>query len=263
MDSGSDTIIVRVHDPATGADSIETHTVSGVNGQLITIDDTWDINPSRDDLYDFGPTGDATKKFRITGISQGGELSHKIACEIYDVDVYGGDDLEPDVPAARYIVPSSSAPSRTRPVTSGQVEDNVVTGSNEGESYDFPMISNLTWGNNDPGAGSVSWSKTDSDDEILVCLNNVTYEITESNTGNIYIYWDESSSTVFSGTDILSETVGPGKWLICVNDNGYAYPNYPFKAIHGAAVQASSILDKILTYDDEILIYDGNILNWD
>lgn len=260
MDSGSDTIVVRVHDPETGADSIETHTVTSVNGQVITISDTWTINPQKDDLYDLGPTADATKKFRITGIGQGGEFSHKISCEIYDANVYGGDDLEPDIPESGYIVPSSSAPSRTRPVTSGEVQDNVITGSDEGESYDFPMISNLTWGDNDPGAGSVSWSKTDEDDDILICLKNITYEITESNTSDIYIYWDESSPTVLQSSSNQNDSVGSGKWLLCINDNGYAYPNYPFKAIHGAAVKASSILDKIVTHNGEIIVHNGNVV---
>jgi hypothetical protein len=261
MDTGTDTIVVRVCDPDTGGDSIEIHTVSSVNGTLITITDTWTINPKKGDLYDFGPTSDATKMFRITGINEGGDFSRTISCEIYDEDVYGGDDLEPDTPESSYIVPSSSSPSsRTRPITSGEIDKFNLDEFYEGENYDFPIITNLAWGNNDPSTGYVSWSKDDSEEDILICLNNISYEITESNSANIYIYWDEASPTVLHETDVLNETTGSGKWLICINENGYANPNYPFKTIHGAAVKAESIIDKIITHNGEIVVHNGNVV---
>jgi len=72
--SAADTIAVRVNHPDTGAETVETHTVLSVDGAEVTITDTWTVTPKRDDLYAFGPTADIIKKFRVVGITQGGDL---------------------------------------------------------------------------------------------------------------------------------------------------------------------------------------------
>jgi len=68
--SAADTIAVRVNHPDTGAETVETHTVSAVSGAEVTITDTWTVDPKADDLYAFGPTAEITKKFRVVGITQ-------------------------------------------------------------------------------------------------------------------------------------------------------------------------------------------------
>jgi len=72
--SAADTLAVRVNHPDTGAETVETHTVSSVDGTEVTIADTWTVTPKKDDLYAFGPTGSIIKKFRVVGITQGSEI---------------------------------------------------------------------------------------------------------------------------------------------------------------------------------------------
>lgn len=72
--SGDDTIAVRVNHPDTGAETVETHGVSEVSGSAVTIADTWNVIPKKDDLYAFGPTTRIVKKFRVVGITEGAEL---------------------------------------------------------------------------------------------------------------------------------------------------------------------------------------------
>jgi len=72
--SADDTLAVRMNHPDTGADTVETHTVSSVDGAEVTIADTWTVTPKKDDLYAFGPTSDILKKFRVVGITQGSKI---------------------------------------------------------------------------------------------------------------------------------------------------------------------------------------------
>lgn len=72
--SAADTIAVRVNHPDTGDETVETHTVASVAGAVVTIADTWSVTPKKDDLYAFGPTSVILKKFRVVGITEGGEL---------------------------------------------------------------------------------------------------------------------------------------------------------------------------------------------
>jgi len=72
--SAADTVAVRVNHPDTGAETVETHTVASVAGAVVTIADTWTVTPKKDDLYAFGPTATILKKFRVVGITEGGDL---------------------------------------------------------------------------------------------------------------------------------------------------------------------------------------------
>jgi len=261
IDTGADTVIIRVHDPDTGADSIETHSVGSVIGGLITITDTWTNNPKKDDIFSFGPTDDVTKLFRVIGISEGGELSYKIKVIEYNENVYDGDDSTPEIPIQGFVTPQS-APSQTRPVSRGEIQQTYPPEIWSESSYDSASTTNISFDNN-PSAGSIAWSAEDGETELLFTINGVDYEITESSTTKKYIYWDSNYPTEFKSTDDFYEAIGDTKWLICINDNGYAWPRYACKAVHGDAVLAGPILDKIMTYDDEILVYDGDIVYMD
>ncbi len=106
---------------------------------------------------------------------------------------------------------------------------------------DVPIVYNVSWGDDDPDASSVSWSGDDSALAMSLSYRDRFFEITAGNSNKKYIYWDLASPLIFAGTDTLGTAIGPDKWVMSYNDVGTAYPAIGAKIIHGGIIQASTI----------------------
>jgi hypothetical protein len=87
----------------------------------------------------------------------------------------------------------------------------------------------------------------DGIEPILFTIGGNSYQITPDNTANKYIYWNSNYTTTFQSTNTLSEAIGAGKWLMCVNDAGTSYAPNVFKIIHGGLIQAGTITAAFLS----------------
>jgi len=69
-----------------------------------------------------------------------------------------------------------------------------------------------------------------------------TYDIAAGGTDKKYIYWDSAYTTMFRDTNNLQDVFDAEGWLMCINDEGTAYPAYSLRTIHGAVIQAGTLI---------------------
>jgi len=247
-DSDSDTILVRMHDPATNEDVVETHTIKSIENNWVTINGTFTVQPSEGDLYGFIPTS-KLEEFRVIGITHHGDMKHTIQAVEYSDDVYLGDEGTPTVPIIGYNSPESNpTPNFTKPISLNDIRT-LIGGEdieNREPSMDIPWRSNLEFVSNYPSAGYVSWRNKDyggDDTPIVISFEDEHYEIPLSNTDEKYIYWDVTDPEEFKVTSTLSDITNyPGeRWIVCVNDNGTAIPTVSMSSLHGGLIQAGTI----------------------
>jgi len=74
------------------------------------------------------------------------------------------------------------------------------------------IMQGFTWADNDPGAGSISWT------EGTLVYGGTKYTITANDTSDKYIYWEGGNST-FSTSETFP-TLGHEDFLIATNVNG-------------------------------------------
>jgi len=218
----NDTDEIMVRNP--NDDSMETKTVTGIsnnnNWSTLTISGTWTRNPTRGDLFAYGTQNLITKKFRIIDLRKSGDQRCTIKALQNDPEVYTPDGSEPILPALQVTPAESDAV--IRPPNWGEMTNRIPQIVVQGLNVDIPLITNLTWNDNTPGAGSVSWTATDGENPILFTCKGITYEITAGNTANEFIYWDLEASTVFSSSASAADMIGTNKWPVCINNSGTA-----------------------------------------
>ncbi len=236
--TSTNTILIRRTDTATGNDVVEEHTVSNINGDMVTIVDTWDYNPKKGDMYAFGPTAEVSKKQRIVGIISEGNFQHKIICSEYHDEIYDNDAATPTIAVAALGTPVSSG--RLAALNWNQYY--LQRPPSEVTEYfvDNPMPYNLTWNDNSPSGGRISWSATASG-PILLDIAGATYEISPDNTDNEYVYWNPAAPTVFGSTNVFATAYIAGYWVMAINDGGTAFPANSGKILHAAVMQAGTI----------------------
>jgi hypothetical protein len=88
-----------------------------------------------------------------------------------------------------------------------------------------------------PSAGYVAWSS------FVVRYQGTDYTITASNADEKYLYWNAGATkTQLYATDTIGDALGSGKFIVGYNDDGTFYPSQFFKILHGALIQASTII---------------------
>lgn len=87
----------------------------------------------------------------------------------------------------------------------------------------------------------VSWESFDEINPILFRILGVTYEITPGSTTSKYVYWDPNFPTVFCSTNDLNIAIMSGNWMVCINDDGTAYPQNMGQFIHGGTLVPESV----------------------
>ncbi len=111
------------------------------------------------------------------------------------------------------------------------------------ENSSVPLMdADLTWTDNDPGAGSIAWTT------FILKYQHKEYTITAGNSSNVYIYWDKGDTpTTLQGTDSLATALGANetqradRWILAYNNLGVANAAFQSKIIHGGVIQASTI----------------------
>lgn len=243
--SGSDSISIRLHSSVTGKDIIETKTIKSISGRYITVNGNFVNTPKVGDLYAYGLTSEVAEKFRIIGITQDQELNHVIQVVEYSDSTYAGDEGTPVIPITGYQSPiSNPVPSFFNPLTLNEFERKIDGGSVIKEpNMDIPWRSNLTFVDNYPSAGYISWEATDEENSINMTFEDITYDITPDSSTSKYIYWDEEDPEVFKSTDAFSVSIdrSAGHWLICVNESGTAKPSQSIQSLHAGVLQAGTI----------------------
>lgn len=238
--SGVDQIMVRNPDD----DTMETKTVTGIsnsgNWSTLTISGAWTKNPARDDLFAYGIQNLITKKFRIIDLRRSSDQQCAIKALQNDPEVYTPDGSEPILPAL--LVTPSESDEIIRPPNWEEMINRMPQNVIQGINVDIPLITNLTWNDNTPSGGSVSWSATIGANPILFTYKGTTYEITPDNTANKYIYWDLAASTVFSTSASAADMIGADKWPVCINDSGTANRSTGIPVLHAGFLRAGTLV---------------------
>ena len=97
------------------------------------------------------------------------------------------------------------------------------------------------------GAGTESAT---SETEILIHVDGQPHIITPGNTNKKFVYWDPNVPTAFQATDVQSEAIGQGRYLICFNDSGIAKESFARHIIHAGILQAKTITAALGQIDD-------------
>jgi len=240
-----DKVLIRVYNPVSEEEEIESHNVQEVSsaGTVITITDTWTTNPSENDIYCYGSSSGAAKKYRVMQLSRSSEQRIKITAIEYNASIYTYDDDSPTIPISDYNAPGSSDGEIIRPPSFDEIRREYPKTLQGLPTMDKPFTYNLAWTGN--SVDTVEWF-TDvgsaSDSPILLTYKGITYEITESDTTAKYIYWDKNdNNNTFKATDTMANAIGVDKWLMCYNADGVAYPAWGRPIIHGGLIQGNTI----------------------
>ena len=232
-----DILHIRSYDTVLEQVVNDDYIVDSVVERIITATENWDVTPVKGNIVAVGSSGDI-KLRRITSIKPTIDNYFDVTVETYDPDLYDSDDIDPDNPNINYIYPKPPG-HLTPPITRREIEDMIIQRLPVQPSINVPWPSNLTWAGDD--VDTVTWSKTDADDEITFRYGDTTYIITADSTTKKYIYWDPGSPTVFLSTNVLTTALAAGNWMMAINENGVVSSANPFQIIHGGLIQAGTI----------------------
>jgi len=232
-----DLLFMQVYDEASKTVKVDSYTVQSVVGKVVTITTTWDVTPIKNYMVAIGADGDIQTR-RIIKMDLRSDNYFDIEVETYDTALFTADDLVPDLPDQNYIWATPANPL-TRPVTYAEVIEAIHTVMVPQPDIDAPQTSNLTWTGS--GGDTVSWSKTDATEPIIFRYKGVSYEITPDGTTDEFIYWDPNFTTTFRTTNDASVAIALGRWYMCRNVAGVAYPTVPFSSIHAGVLQVGTI----------------------
>ena len=161
-----------------------------------------------------------------------------VELETYAPTLFDSDSIDPQVMDADYVCPQPQA-APDRPMTRWDVLDLISKVVTPQIDVDSPVTSNCTWTGS--GGDTVAWSKTDAAEPIIFRYKGTSYEITPDSTTEEFIYWDPNFTTLFKTTNDAATAVTLGKWYMCRNVAGAAYPTVPFPSVHAGVLQAGTI----------------------
>ena len=229
-------IAIRLHD----ADTPVIKTILSVSGSDVTISGQFTgTEPQADDLWAIGKQNLVLKDFVIIDRKQTEEQQFVLELIEYNANLWTGDEANPVVPDVTAIAPRADRPPVV--LRRADIERRVPDVTLTVPTVDILWPTNLKWTDNDPDSGSVSWSAEDGDYPIVVSYKGVGYEITAGNSNLEYIYWDISNPNVFGSTNVKSEAIGEGKFIVCHNEDGVAQPYIGGKEIPGQLLISGSI----------------------
>jgi len=217
----TDKVMVRVYDPGTKQEAIEDHTVSTVSddGLTITITDTWTIQPSRADVFIFGPTATYKRKYRLTNIRKTVQQRYTLTASEYNAAKYDGDSGTPPIPIPGHQSPKAAERVVVHPRSPQELWNEYPKSTTvEPPVLSVPILAGIDW--LEKPNDKIGWTAG------VVTYKGQNHEITAEATGLAakYIYWNQDKTETFLGTNTLSEAMGPNKWIVCVNEGGTAHP---------------------------------------
>ena len=217
------------------------YTIESVVGKVVTIVETWDVKPAKNNTVAIGVDGAIVLR-RVVKIEPTVTNYFDITVETYDTTLFTADDLDPNNPDRNYIWGRPANPL-TRPVTRQEVIEMINQTLIPQLDVDAPSTSNCKW------AGSlgttVAWSKEDATEPIQFRYKGTTYEIDEGSTTDEFIYWDPNFTTSFRHTNdaavAVAYTAAGQRWYMCRNVAGVEYPTTPFPSVHAGVLQVGTI----------------------
>lgn len=218
--NANDLLYVRCYDEVNKKVVTEIYTVVSSVRKQVTIAETFSPVPPGKSNVAIGAPGKIVLR-RITKIEPDVTNYFDVTVETYDPVLYDADLLDPDAPSKDYIW---SAPPGVlaKPVSHDEVVDifdNVIPPQ---PAIDVPQRSNCAWTGD--SVDTVTWAKDDATEEIVLRFEGVDYLITPDNTTDEFIYWDPNFSTQFKTTNLVTVATAAGRWLMCRNIDGVAYP---------------------------------------
>jgi len=224
----------------TGSEKVITYAreVDSVVENVITVTVAWTVTPVKGSLVATGLETDF-KLRRIISIKPTQKNYFDVVVETYTVELFDSDDYEPLPPDTTYQYPGP-LPALTSPVTQDELNKKISAIVPWQPNINVPWPGNLTF------TGSlgttVTWTKTDGDNDITFRYAGTTHIIAEGATTLKYIYWDPASPNEFKKTNTLATAIGGGDhWMMCINEDGVVHSPNPQQVIHGGLIQAGTI----------------------
>ena len=232
-----DIIYVRSYDEANKKVDISSYTVASAVGKVVTIVETWDVTPIKNNIVAIGVAG-AIKLRRIIKMRHTVDNYFDVELETYDTDLFASDNFDPNFtnPDYAWLAPASEL---TKPITKWEVVELISQMLPPQPDIDIPWLSNCDWTGS--GGDTVSWAKRNADEPILFRYRGVSYQITPDSTTDEFIYWDPNFTTQFRTTNLAATAFAVGKWVMCRNKAGVAYPATPMQLAHAGILQAGTI----------------------
>jgi len=177
--------------------------------------------PDKNDVYAFGIQNLTAREYRIVGLRKTAEQRITITAIEYNASIYGNDTGTPEIAGEEGTQPPESGGTVVIDPTWPGIEDRYPQEVTIGPPVlDVPQITDVIF-SDDIANKKVTWTAG------ILTYKGAAYAISAEATGdtNKYIYWDANNNpTTLQTTNTLSEAVGERKFILCVNNNGVAWP---------------------------------------
>lgn len=233
-----DLLWVKTYDTVEKEISLDSYTVQSVAGKVVTIKETWQpgCTPLKNHLAAIGIDG-AIKLRRIIKMVAESNNYFNLELETYDTALFASDNVDPELTNPAYE--HQPVTQLATPVTRQTVIDLIEALAPPVPKVSKPQLFNCAWEGDD--VDTVSWSKRNPDEPILLEWEGTTYEITPDSTTLEYIYWDSETPTVFCKTAAAGTALAAGMYLACTNKDGVEHPADMTQTQHGAIIQVGTI----------------------
>ena len=234
----NDLLWVKTYDTVEKEISLDSYTVQSVAGKVVTIKETWQpgCTPLKNHLAAIGIDG-AIKLRRIIKMTAESSNFFNLELETYDTALFASDNVDPELTNPDYV--HQPVTQLATPVTRQTVIDLIEALAPPVPKVSKPQLFNCAWEGDD--VDTVSWSKRNPDEPILLEWEGTTYEITPDSTTLEYIYWDSETPTVFCKTAAAGIALAAGMYLACTNKDGVEHPADMTQTQHGAIIQVGTI----------------------
>lgn len=242
-------VYVRSFDEPNKKVSINIYTVASAINNILTIAETWNVTPAKNNIVAIGISGKIVER-RITKIEPTVENYFDITVETYNAALYAADDLDPDAPYKDYIW-SQPPGTLAKPVSHDDVVDLIGQLLPPQPDIETPWPSNIEWTGD--SVDTVTWAARDADEPITLCFRGTTYEINpahNNDTTDEFIYWDPNFTDRFRTTNLITTATAAGNWYMCRNVDGVAYPVNAMAIAHIGVILAGYLRVGTADIDD-------------
>jgi len=237
--SAGDILYIRSYDEINKAVSVDSYTVESVAGNVVTIVETWEITPAKNNIVAIGVSG-SIKTRRIIKMRHTVDNYFDVEFETYNTELFDSDSFEPVYPNPDYVWAQPAA-NLSESLTRWEAIELINQMNRPAPNIEIPWISNCTWTGDD--IDTVGWEATDADEPITLRYRGTTYEISggDFSTTDEFIYWSPAATDRFLHTNVAATALAAGMWLVCTNADGVAHAGVPFQLIHAAIILAGTI----------------------
>lgn len=242
-----DALYIRSYSPILKRRETDIYEVDSVSENVITVTENWDISPSKGNLI---AVGNVVLR-RITKLTSKSNNLFSVEVETYDTDLFKTDEINPNNPNQNYIWPGAVVDLSSL-LTPDEIQERIEQSTVPLAYDEIPTPSNLSWNDDDPNVGDISWSKTDADDDITIRYRGESYTIAAGSTDKEFVYWDVTADAglAFQTTPYASVAMAPGCWLIRINEGGEALPAWGQWVIKTPVIGDEAVSADAYTYTE-------------